>query len=161
MVAVQGLAEGASSQAASLEESSASLEELSSMTRQNSGNAEQANSAAREARDEARVLVAKDSDFFRNLIVPAVTAAGYDVTTVSNGREALRLRDAGEVFDLIISDINMPELDGFGLARAVREGGAWAELPMIALSSRSEPQDVERGREARSGRGRFEWSVAA
>ncbi|UPY37252.1 chemotaxis protein CheW [Sediminicoccus sp. KRV36] len=95
-----------------------------------------------------RVLVAEDSDFFRNLIVPAIMAAGYDVTTVNNGRDALRLRDAGERFDLIISDIHMPELDGFGLARAVREGGAWAELPMIALSSASSPVDVERGRAA-------------
>ncbi len=95
-----------------------------------------------------RVLVAEDSDFFRNLIVPAIMAAGYDVVTVSNGREALRLRDAGERFDVIISDINMPEMDGFGLARAVREGGAWAELPMIALSGSSSPADVERGRAA-------------
>jgi two-component system chemotaxis sensor kinase CheA len=96
----------------------------------------------------ARVLVVEDSAFFRNLVVPAVTAAGYDVTTVPNGREALALREAGESFDVIVSDIEMPELDGLGLARAVRDGGAWAELPMIALSSRSEPRDVARGREA-------------
>ena len=95
-----------------------------------------------------RVLVAEDSDFFRNLVVPAIMAAGYAVTTVNNGRDALRLRDAGERFDLIISDIHMPELDGFGLARAVREGGAWAELPMIALSSATSPADIERGRAA-------------
>ena len=94
------------------------------------------------------VLIVEDSDFFRNLIVPSVIAAGYDVTTVAHGREALRLRDGGEVFDVIVSDINMPELDGFGLARAVREGGIWADLPMIALSGRSEPRDVERGRAA-------------
>ncbi|WPB85681.1 hybrid sensor histidine kinase/response regulator [Sediminicoccus rosea] len=95
-----------------------------------------------------RVLVAEDSDFFRNLIVPAIMAAGYDVTTVSNGRDALRLREAGERFDVIVSDIHMPELDGMALARAVREGGAWAELPMIALSGSASPRDVERGREA-------------
>jgi two-component system chemotaxis sensor kinase CheA len=94
------------------------------------------------------VLIVEDSDFFRNLIVPSVIAAGFDVTTVVHGREALRLRDAGEVFDVIVSDINMPELDGFGLARAVREGGIWADVPMIALSGRSEPRDVERGRAA-------------
>jgi two-component system chemotaxis sensor kinase CheA len=95
-----------------------------------------------------RVLVAEDSDFFRNLIVPAIMAAGYDVTTVGNGRDALRLREAGEHFDVIVSDIHMPELDGMALARAVREGGAWAELPMIALSGSASPQDVERGRSA-------------
>ena len=95
-----------------------------------------------------RVLVVEDSAFFRNLVVPAITAAGYEVTTVPNGREALALREAGESFDVIVSDIEMPELDGLGLARAVREGGAWAELPMIALSSRTEPRDVARGRAA-------------
>ncbi|WP_424811208.1 chemotaxis protein CheW [Roseococcus sp. YIM B11640] len=95
-----------------------------------------------------RLLIVEDSDFFRNLIVPALMAAGYEPTTVANGRDALRLRDAGEVFDAIVSDINMPELDGFGLARAVRQGGIWSELPMIALSGQSDPADVERGRAA-------------
>ena len=95
-----------------------------------------------------RVLIAEDSDFFRNLIVPSLMADGHEVVTVRNGRDALRLRDAGQVFDLIISDINMPELDGLGLARAVRAGGAWAEVPMIALSAQAGPSDVERGRAA-------------
>ncbi|WP_456313866.1 hybrid sensor histidine kinase/response regulator [Sabulicella glaciei] len=95
-----------------------------------------------------RVLLVEDSAFFRSLAVPAVTAAGFEVLTVADGREALRLRDAGERFDIIVSDINMPGLDGHGLARAVREGGAWAALPMIALSGQSTREDVERGREA-------------
>jgi two-component system, chemotaxis family, sensor kinase CheA len=102
----------------------------------------------RTAQVRPRVLVVEDSAFFRNLVVPAVTAGGYEVTTVANGREALALRDADEMFDVIVSDIEMPELDGFGLARAVREGGIWADLPMIALSGRSEPEDVARGRDA-------------
>jgi two-component system chemotaxis sensor kinase CheA len=96
----------------------------------------------------ARLLLVEDSAFFRNLAVPALSSAGYDVVTVQNGRDALRLREAGERFDVILSDINMPELDGHGLARAVREGGIWAHLPMIALSSQSRPEDLERGRAA-------------
>ncbi|WP_207539302.1 hybrid sensor histidine kinase/response regulator [Sabulicella rubraurantiaca] len=95
-----------------------------------------------------RVLLVEDSAFFRSLAIPAVTASGFEVLAVADGREALRLRDAGERFDIIVSDINMPGLDGHGLARAVREGGAWAGLPMIALSGQSAPEDVERGREA-------------
>ncbi len=95
-----------------------------------------------------RVLMVEDSAFFRSLAVPAITAAGFEVVTVGDGRDALRLRDAGERFDVIVSDINMPGLDGHGLARAVREGGIWAELPMIALSANSAPQEVERGRES-------------
>jgi two-component system chemotaxis sensor kinase CheA len=42
----------------------------------------------------------------------------------------------------------MPDLDGHALARAIREGGAWAELPLIALSGRARPEDIERGRAA-------------
>ncbi|MFL1462776.1 chemotaxis protein CheW [Roseococcus sp. DSY-14] len=95
-----------------------------------------------------RVLMVEDSAFFRSLAVPAITAAGFDVVTVADGRDALRLREAGERFDVIVSDIHMPGLDGHGLARAVREGGIWAELPMIALSGNAAPPDVERGRES-------------
>ncbi len=62
--------------------------------------------------------------------------------------EALRLRDAGAMFDAIVSDIEMPEMDGREFARAAPAGAAWAGLPMIALSGRSGPVDVEAGREA-------------
>ena len=95
-----------------------------------------------------RILLVEDSAFFRNLVVPALSAAGYDIMGVAHGREALRLREAGEMFDAIISDINMPEMDGYQLVRAIRDGGPWADLPVIALSGRAEPADVEAGRQA-------------
>ncbi len=95
-----------------------------------------------------RVLLVEDSAFFRNLVVPGLSAAGYDIMGVSNGRDALRLRDAGEAFDIIVSDINMPEMDGFQLVRAIRDGGPWQSLPVIALSAQAEPADVARGRDA-------------
>ena len=95
-----------------------------------------------------RILLVEDSAFFRNLAVPALGSAGFEVVSVNDGRDALRLRDAGERFDVIVSDINMPGMDGHALARAVREGGAWAELPMIALSGQSSAADIERGRDA-------------
>ncbi|HYF08067.1 MAG TPA: chemotaxis protein CheW [Acetobacteraceae bacterium] len=95
-----------------------------------------------------RILVVEDSGFFRSLIVPAISSAGYEVTAVENGARALALREAGAAFDLLVSDIEMPELDGIGFVRQVRQGGPWRDLPMIALSSLAEPADVERGREA-------------
>ena len=58
------------------------------------------------------------------------------------------MRDADAMFEVIVSDIEMPEMDGHEFARAVRAGGLWASLPMIALSARAEPADVEVGREA-------------
>jgi len=95
-----------------------------------------------------RVLVVEDSDFFRQLLVPTLSAAGYDVTSVGSATEALKMRDAGLRVDVIVSDIEMPDMDGLGFARIVRESGPWAELPMIALTSRGSPEQIERGREA-------------
>jgi two-component system chemotaxis sensor kinase CheA len=95
-----------------------------------------------------RLLLIDDSPFFRHLVVPALSAAGFDVTAVESPAEALRLRDAGAEFEALISDIEMPEMDGLSFARNVRASGAWARLPLVALSSRAEPDDVTRGREA-------------
>ena len=95
-----------------------------------------------------RVLVVEDSDFFRQLVTPILGAAGYRVTAAPSAAEALRLREAGAMFDAIVSDIEMPDMDGLDFARAVRAGGPWARLPMIALSARAEPADIEAGRDA-------------
>jgi two-component system chemotaxis sensor kinase CheA len=102
----------------------------------------------RRATRPARVLVVEDSAFFRNMLVPVLGAAGYEVVAAGSGAQALKLREAGETFDAVISDIEMPELDGLGLARAARDGGAWHATPMIALTSRQEPEAERRGREA-------------
>ncbi len=95
-----------------------------------------------------RILVVDDSAFFRNLLVPTLTAAGFRAVAVAGAAEALSLRDAGRMFDAIMSDIEMPEMDGLAFARAVRAGGPWSKLPMIALSSHADPDQVEAGRDA-------------
>jgi two-component system chemotaxis sensor kinase CheA len=95
-----------------------------------------------------RLLIVEDSDFFRQLLVPALAAQGFEVTAAGSAAEALRLRDAGLELDAIISDIEMPDMNGIEFARCVREGGPWASLPMIALSGRASPADEARGREA-------------
>jgi two-component system chemotaxis sensor kinase CheA len=95
-----------------------------------------------------QILVVEDSAFFRNLLVPSLTAAGFKVSAAASAAEALRLRDSGRMFNAIVSDIEMPDMDGLAFARAVRAGGPWANLPMIALSSHSDPGQVEAGRDA-------------
>ena len=95
-----------------------------------------------------RILLVDDSPFFRNLMAPLLGAAGYDVLTAESADEALKMRESGEAFDVIVSDIEMPGMDGFDLARTIQEGGSWAETPIIALSSRTSPSDIEAGREA-------------
>jgi two-component system chemotaxis sensor kinase CheA len=100
-------------------------------------------------RGAPRILLVEDSAFFRHLVVPALAAAGYAVTAVESAPQALKLREAGAAFEAIVSDIEMPGMDGLTFARAVRQGGGeWAALPMIALTSRTDPADAERGRAA-------------
>jgi len=97
--------------------------------------------------DGSHLLLIDDSKFFLNMIRPLLSAAGYKITAVDNAAEALRLREKGEDFDLIISDIEMPDMDGFGFAEKVRESGIWQSTPMVALSSHQTPKDFARGRE--------------
>ncbi len=97
---------------------------------------------------QRQVLVVDDNAFFRQLLVPTLGAAGYEVTAAGSGADALRLRDAGMTFDAIVSDIDMPDMDGLTFARNVRAGGAWAGIPMIALTARAESRDMDAGRAA-------------
>ena len=95
-----------------------------------------------------RLLVVEDSDFFRQMLVPTLAAAGYEVTAAASASEALRLRDGGLLIDAIVSDIDMPDMDGLEFARCVRDSGPWALLPMVALTGRGAPADEVRGRDA-------------
>ena len=95
-----------------------------------------------------RVLLVDDSPFFRNLLTPLLSVAGYDVTTVESGDRALSLCEAGEEFDVIVSDIEMPGMNGFEFASAVRSAGKWQHTPLVALSSHATPKDLDRGRAA-------------
>jgi two-component system chemotaxis sensor kinase CheA len=98
-----------------------------------------------------KALVIDDSAFFRNLITPLLTAANWQVTTASDGTEALKLRDAGRSFDLIVSDIEMPGMDGLALANEVRRDPRWGGVPMIALSAHASEADIAAGQEAGFG----------
>jgi len=103
--------------------------------------------AAADSDGQHQVLLVDDSAFFRNLLTPMLSLAGYNVTAVETAGEALAMREAGREFDIIISDIEMPEMNGFEFASEVRGDGDWSGVPLVALSSRSTPDDMERGRE--------------
>jgi len=94
------------------------------------------------------LLFVDDSSFFRNMLSPVLKAAGYDVTTVGGGEEAIALLKKTPRFDIIVSDIEMPGMNGFDLAEAVRGDPKTAHVPIIALSSMTTPAAIERGRQA-------------
>ena len=93
------------------------------------------------------LLLVDDSAFFRNMLSPVLKAAGYEVTPVPSAQEALTLLKNGRTFDVLVTDLDMPGMDGFALAEAVREEARFANMPIIALSSHSSPESIERGRE--------------
>ena len=96
---------------------------------------------------EKTVLIADDSPTIRKLISLALKAIGMKVVAVSDGMEALETLPHVDV-DLIITDLNMPNIDGFELIRAVREDRHFSRLPIIVLSSEGEENDRRQGLKA-------------
>jgi len=75
------------------------------------------------------------------------TVAGFDVTAVETADQALKLQENGAAFDAIVSDIEMPGMNGFDFVSTLRAGeGQWSKLPIFAMSSHATPRDLERGR---------------
>ena len=97
------------------------------------------------AANKKRVLLVDDSPFFRNMLSPLLSVAGYDVTSLESPVDALKMCERGEQFDVIVSDIEMPDMDGFEFAQKVRDNSNWETVPMVALSSHATPQDIDRG----------------
>ncbi len=95
-----------------------------------------------------KLLLVDDSLFYRNLIEPVLKGSGYEVTSCASAREALERLNAGGRYDAIVSDVDMPEMDGFQLARAVRSDPQNGRLPIIALSGDRTSDSIERARQA-------------
>ena len=93
------------------------------------------------------VLLIDDSPFFLNMLTPVLQAAGYAVTAAGSAQEALAMLKQDRTFDVAITDIEMPDMDGFEFAEAVRSDARTANLPIIALSSVVSADAVERGRQ--------------
>lgn len=100
-----------------------------------------------------KLLYAEDSPFFRNMIVPVLMGAGYEVTVVEDGIEAYELIKAGEIFNVVVTDIEMPNMDGFTLARFIQDHETAKNWPVIALSSFTGPASEERAKQV----GMFEF----
>src|SRR2546421_1675770 len=91
------------------------------------------------------ILVAEDNEFNSQLLEQLLVRRGHRVRLASNGREALSLAEEG-VFDLLLLDVHMPELDGFQVIQAIRERerSVGGHLPVIALTARARQEDRER-----------------
>lgn len=93
-----------------------------------------------------RILIAEDDDNFRTLITEVLEQNGHIPMAEPNGRLAWeRLRREGA--DMVVTDINMPELDGFGLLRNIRNDETYSGMPVLILTVRELAEDQVAGYE--------------
>ncbi len=85
------------------------------------------------------VLLVDDRLFFRDMLAPLLAAAGFRVTTASSGRDALFLLARGATFNAIVTDTDMPDMDGYTLAREIKRDPRHAAIPIIALAANTAP----------------------
>ncbi len=95
-----------------------------------------------------RLLLVDDSAFFRNMLAPLLSSIGYRVTLAESAEQALELKEKGAKFDLIVSDIEMPGMDGISFAEHLKDDIDWGNIPIIALSSHADPEIIARSRSA-------------
>ena len=89
-----------------------------------------------------KILIAEDDRELRRLFAHVLIKNGYTVKEVGNGQEALTATD-NEYFDLIISDIMMPVMDGYELVRALREAGS--TTPVLMITAKDAFDDMQKG----------------
>jgi len=93
------------------------------------------------------VLLVDDSAFFRNMLAPVLKAAGYRVRTAPTAQEGLAALRA-QSFDVVLTDIEMPDMNGFEFAELIRSDNNLGSMPIIGLSALVSPAAIERGRQA-------------
>ncbi len=95
----------------------------------------------------AKILLAEDSTFYRNMLLSYLTGAGYDVVQAEDGQKAWEIFQSDH-FDLVITDIEMPKMNGFELARKIRSEAGNKDVPIIAVTSLSGEENRQKGLEA-------------
>ena len=95
-----------------------------------------------------KVLVVEDSLTIRELQRSILEAAGYRVQTARHGRDALGHLDRDEEIDLVVTDVEMPEMDGIELTQTIRAHATCSTLPVVIVTSLGDDDDRQRGIEA-------------
>jgi len=95
-------------------------------------------------RNRPLLLIVDDDPVNLQVLEAILPPDGYDLTMVTSGKEALAMLDA-KAWDLVISDIMMPQMSGYELTRRIRERFTLTELPVLLLTARSQPRDIQSG----------------
>ncbi|MDR2820590.1 MAG: response regulator [Desulfovibrio sp.] len=91
------------------------------------------------------VLVVDDSKTIRNLVAFVLKSEGFKVTTAEDGLDAIEKLYNIEAVDLIVSDVNMPRMDGFTFIKNIRAQDAYKDIPIIVLSTEGQEDDIQTG----------------
>lgn len=93
----------------------------------------------------SRALVVDDAPDIRMLADLVLTMAGFSVTPAASGSEALRILDDGDLPDIVLLDVQMPELDGWETLTRLRRNPRTAEIPVVLCTVKGLPEDTLRG----------------
>lgn len=93
------------------------------------------------------VMIVDDSSSLRQVVRMALTKAGYDVLEAGDGQEALS-KLSGQKVHLIISDVNMPNMDGLTFVKQLKQQAAYKFVPVIMLTTEGQEQKKQEGRAA-------------
>lgn len=94
-----------------------------------------------------QALVADDSSTMRTMVSVSFKRLGWECVTANDGNEALELLTTNE-FDFIVTDINMPKMDGIELIKQIRKNSLYRNVPIIALTTESGEDKKLQGKEA-------------
>ena len=95
----------------------------------------------------ALILVVDDSDSMRDLLCLTLRTAGHQVVDAENGRKALELAEQRR-FELVFTDLRMPEMDGVSLLRALRGTPGYGSTPIVVLTTSTDPEERQVARAA-------------
>lgn len=90
------------------------------------------------------ILVIEDDQFIREGLIDLLEVEGFRVLVAENGLVGVTQAQQ-HLPDLILSDINMPKLDGYGVLKAVKSAASTASIPFVFMSATVEPEELERG----------------
>ncbi|MGG4145801.1 ATP-binding protein [Paenibacillus algorifonticola] len=105
---------------------------------------DQRKAASESEQNKATVLAVDDDPVNLKILFNLLDSEVYEVTTVTSGKEALKLLETKE-WDLIIADVMMPHMSGYELTQTIRKRFSVSELPILLLTARSRPEDVNTG----------------
>ena len=95
-----------------------------------------------------RILSVDDSITMRQMVSMTLRDAGYEMLEAEDGVEALKTLQSIPPVDLVITDLNMPNMDGFGLIEKLRADSRYRFVPILMLTTESDPEKKERGKAA-------------